>query len=204
MAQDVGLGVGCTLLAYVAGSVPFSYLAALLMGHVDIRRTGAGNVGAYNVLRQAGVPAALIATAGDVGKGAFAVNVVRWVDAPEGALFPAVLGAVMGHIWPVFLGFQGGRGVATAFGAAVALLPLHTLAGVGAGLAAGLPVRYPPAGALAAMIVLNTLVIITGEPLGKTLLILSLTIFVAATHVVKKLLRPQPQRTGGWRWPPFL
>lgn len=70
---------------------------------MDIRRTGAGNVGAYHVLRQAGVPAAPVAAAGDGGKVAFAVNLVRWVDAPEAALFPAVLGTVTGHIWPVFL-----------------------------------------------------------------------------------------------------
>jgi glycerol-3-phosphate acyltransferase PlsY len=109
------------VVAYLIGSIPFSFLVGRWKG-IDIRRCGSGNVGTTNVWRTAGPAAGIIALAGDLGKGALAVLLARhfggsWLVTLSGA---AVLA---GHSWPVFLGFRGGKLIATAAGVFVAVSP---------------------------------------------------------------------------------
>jgi glycerol-3-phosphate acyltransferase PlsY len=120
--------------AYLLGSVPFSYLVARQKG-VDVRRVGSGNVGATNVMRSVSVAAGLVAFGLDAAKGAVAVVLARLVE-PSGPL-PVLAGvlAVLGHMYPVWLRFRGGKGVATGAGA---FLPLAPMATVGALVAFGL------------------------------------------------------------------
>jgi acyl phosphate:glycerol-3-phosphate acyltransferase len=114
------------LLAYLIGAIPVGFIVGRLSGGVDIRRAGSGNIGATNVLRTLGRWPAVITLVGDVVKGALAVTVARAViAAPWGAALGAVL-AVVGNCWPVFLRFRGGKGVATGFGAFLALVPWAT------------------------------------------------------------------------------
>jgi acyl phosphate:glycerol-3-phosphate acyltransferase len=109
-------------LAYLLGSIPFSYLVARLKG-VDVRKVGSGNVGATNVMRAAGRGAGLLAFALDFAKGAGAVLLARAAD-PGGALpAGAAVATVLGHMYPVWLRFRGGKGVATGVGAFVPLVP---------------------------------------------------------------------------------
>jgi glycerol-3-phosphate acyltransferase PlsY len=125
--MDPLLARGLTLLAaYLLGSVPFSYLVARSRG-VDVRRVGSGNVGATNVMRSVGVAAGLVAFVLDAGKGAAAVVLARLVG-HSGAL-PVVAGvaAVLGHLYPVWLRFRGGKGVATGAGMFLPLVPLATI-----------------------------------------------------------------------------
>lgn len=107
-------------LAYLLGSVPFGIVMARLFGLGDLRKIGSGNIGATNVLRTGNKPAAFLTLIGDAGKGAAAVLLARWLVG-ESAAGIAGLCAVLGHVFPVFLGFKGGKGVATFLGTLLAL-----------------------------------------------------------------------------------
>lgn len=110
-------------IAYLAGSVPFGLLIARLKGNVDLRRVGSGNIGATNVLRAVGKGAAALTLIGDIGKGAAAVVLARGLGASSQVLAAVALAAVLGHLFPVFLGFRGGKGVATTLGVVLAAMP---------------------------------------------------------------------------------
>ncbi len=116
--------------AYLLGSLPFSFLVARHYGIADVRRVGSGNVGATNVMRTAGKTAGIVAFVLDASKGALAAWLVeQWQ--PGGQVAPwAALAAVLGHLFPVWLGFRGGKGVATGAGAFLPLLPGATLIGL--------------------------------------------------------------------------
>lgn len=102
--------------AYLLGSISSAILVCRVMGYPDPRNVGSNNPGATNVLRVAGKPAAALTLIGDVLKGIVPVLIARLVDLP--ALMVALIGlmAVIGHIFPVFFDFRGGKGIATAFG----------------------------------------------------------------------------------------
>ncbi len=108
------------VLAYLLGSVPFGIVMARVFGLGDLRQIGSGNIGATNVLRTGNRPAALLTLIGDAGKGAAAVVLARLWNG-EGAAGVAALFAMLGHLYPVFLGFRGGKGVATFLGTLLAL-----------------------------------------------------------------------------------
>lgn len=105
---------------YLLGSVPFGIVMARLFGLGDLRRIGSGNIGATNVLRTGNRLAAALTLVGDAGKGAAAVLLVRALAAPEAAQLAGVA-AFLGHCYPVWLGFRGGKGVATFLGTLLAL-----------------------------------------------------------------------------------
>ena len=111
--------VAAAALCYLIGSIPFGLLLTRLAGLGDIRKIGSGNIGATNVLRTGNKRLAAATLALDAGKGA-AGALAGGLFAPEGALIGAVA-AVIGHMFPVWLGFRGGKGVATGFGALAAL-----------------------------------------------------------------------------------
>ncbi|HVF49908.1 MAG TPA: glycerol-3-phosphate 1-O-acyltransferase PlsY [Pyrinomonadaceae bacterium] len=116
------------LLAYLLGSIPFGYLVVLLTGGGDVRETGSGGTGATNVTRRAGRGAGILTLALDALKGVVAVALARWLLAPDFAVnwwvAACALAAVVGHIFPVWLGFRGGKGVATGLGVFLMLAPL--------------------------------------------------------------------------------
>lgn len=122
--------IGLVVVAYLLGSLPFAYCVVKWRSGVDIRTVGSGNVGATNVLRAAGTPAAATVLALDVAKGVAPVLIGRAIGAPAAVLGACALAAVMGHVFPVFLGFRGGKGVATAAGAIGAMSPAPMLAAV--------------------------------------------------------------------------
>ncbi|MFN9355761.1 MAG: glycerol-3-phosphate 1-O-acyltransferase PlsY [Alphaproteobacteria bacterium] len=106
-------------IGYALGSIPFAYLVTRLFGLGDIRNVGSGNVGTTNVLRTGNKLAAALTLVGDVGKGIVAVLLAKeFGDWPAMA---AALGAYVGHIFPVWLNFKGGKGVATYLGILAAL-----------------------------------------------------------------------------------
>jgi glycerol-3-phosphate acyltransferase PlsY len=105
--------------AYLIGSVPFGLLLARLAGHGDIRKIGSGNIGATNVLRTGDKKLAAATLLLDMGKGALAVLVARHWGGDAAVV--AAAGAVIGHLFPVWLRFKGGKGVATALGVLLAL-----------------------------------------------------------------------------------
>ena len=112
------------VLAYLIGSVPFALLVARKWGAKDLRRVGSGNLGAANVLRASGVTAGVLVALLDVGKGVAGVLVAARLDGSNATPAVAGLAAIVGHIYPVWLRFRGGKGVATACGVFAALAPV--------------------------------------------------------------------------------
>ena len=109
--------------AYLIGSFPPAYIAGRLFKGIDIRQVGTRNMGAMNVFYQVGFAVGLLVLAVDIGKGAAAVALARWLGVPEIAAWLAGAAAVIGHNFPVFLKFHGGRGGATCIGILVFLMP---------------------------------------------------------------------------------
>ncbi len=107
------------VIAYLLGSISPSTILAKAQG-VDIKKEGSGNAGTTNTLRVLGKKAAVITLLIDVGKGVLAVSLAEMISGPEAA-YVAALAALAGHVWPIFFGFKGGKGVATAFGAVLRL-----------------------------------------------------------------------------------
>lgn len=108
------------VIGYLLGSIPFGIVITRALGLGDLRRIGSGNIGATNVLRTGNKPAALATLLLDSGKGAIAVLLARWLAGPDAALV-AGAAAFLGHLFPVWLGFRGGKGVATFLGTILAL-----------------------------------------------------------------------------------
>jgi len=109
---------------YLLGSVSSAVLVSKLMGLPDPRQSGSGNPGATNVLRLGNKPAAALTLLGDVLKGVLPVLIAKYLDAETTGIALAGLGAFLGHLFPVFFGFAGGKGVATSLGIFLALNPL--------------------------------------------------------------------------------
>jgi glycerol-3-phosphate acyltransferase PlsY len=110
------------LLGYLCGSIPFGLILTRVAGAQDPRSLGSGNIGATNVLRTGRKGVAAATLLGDMLKGTFAVLLTTHLDAREAPLF-AALGAFLGHLFPVWLRFKGGKGVATYIGILLALVP---------------------------------------------------------------------------------
>ena len=112
------------LAGYLLGSISASYIAGKLSSGVDIRDHGSGNAGATNTLRVLGWRLAVLVALADVFKGVLAVSFADLVTGgASAALALAALAAVVGHNWPIFLGFRGGKGIATAIGVLLTLTP---------------------------------------------------------------------------------
>src|SRR6201996_3087227 len=109
------LAVSCFVLGYLLGSIPFGLLLTRAAGLGDIRRVGSGNIGATNVLRTGNKGLAAATLLLDAGKGALAVLLAAWFAVHEAVLW-AGAGAVLGHAFPVWLRFKGGKTVATSYG----------------------------------------------------------------------------------------
>src|SRR6478609_3728897 len=121
------------VVAYLLGSIPFGYLLVRIFRGEDIRQTGSGNIGATNVARSGAKGLGILTLVLDVLKGFVAVviaqHIARRYGFPQGydIAAAAALAAVVGHCFPVWLGFRGGKGVATALGVFLALVPLTTV-----------------------------------------------------------------------------
>jgi acyl phosphate:glycerol-3-phosphate acyltransferase len=111
------------LLAYLLGSIPFALILARRRG-TDLRVVGSGNLGAANVMRASGVRAGVLVALLDMAKGAAGVWIAQWVSGGSDLTAAAGVAAIVGHIYPVWLKFRGGKGVATACGVFSMLTPL--------------------------------------------------------------------------------
>ncbi len=116
----------CAVIGYLLGTVTTGSIVAKYLANVDIKKTGSNNAGTTNVLRTLGWGPSLLTFAGDALKGIVAVLIGRWLGGTYGAYLAGIF-VVLGHNWPVFAGFKGGKGIATSFGAILALHPLIAL-----------------------------------------------------------------------------
>ena len=186
------------VIGYLLGSIPFGQLVGRLSTGADIRKQGSGRTGATNVLRTAGSKAAALVASLDVAKGILAVVIAGLIIGNNylivgnfglGMLVAqvmAALAAMAGHIWPVFLGFRGGRGVATFFGGLIALVPAAALFGgeiliLGAGLT-GYASLGSIIGAVSAYAIMIPLTIMYGFPIEYLIYTLVGTIIVIVMH----------------------
>lgn len=139
-------------LAYLLGSVSTGVVVARVLGLQDPRETGSKNPGATNLLRYGGKLAAVLTLLGDIFKGVVAVLVARAVTDDAAILALTGLAAFVGHLWPVFFGFHGGKGVATALGVWLALNPAVGLLLIGTWIAMVVLFRYSSLSALTAAV----------------------------------------------------
>ena len=123
MINEILFIVGVLICAYLIGSFPSAYLAGRFRRGIDIREVGSRNVGAMNVFYKVGFVTGLLVLAVDIGKGAAAVALARWLGVPMIAELFAGVAAVIGHSFPVWLKFRGGRGGATIIGILIFLMP---------------------------------------------------------------------------------
>jgi len=148
------------LVSFIIGGIPFGLLIGFAFGKGDIRNQGSGNIGATNVWRVAGPVAAAFTFIFDIGKGVAAVLLcyafyhVGWpISEPNAALIGGVA-AVLGHVFSPFLGFRGGKGVNTALGVFITLLPIETLIAFGVFIVLVAIFRYISLGSMAGAVVL--------------------------------------------------
>ena len=130
------------VLAYLLGSVSSAIVVTRLLGLADPRQIGSGNPGATNVLRYGGKKAAILTLLGDILKGVLPVLLAHAFEVSSAVLALTVLAAFLGHLFPVFHGFKGGKGVATAFGVLVAMNGWVGLALIGTWLVMAVTTRY--------------------------------------------------------------
>jgi glycerol-3-phosphate acyltransferase PlsY len=154
------------MLGYGLGSLPVGYLVANWWKGIDLRRVGSGNVGAANVYRTAGLAIALIVVAIDIAKGATSVALVSRVTTGAGAPMAAGVAAIIGHVYPVWLRFHGGKGVATACGVFWLLAPVATASAAAVFIAVVWLTRYVSLGSVIATAVLPPLAWLTQEPVS--------------------------------------
>lgn len=152
------------LLGYLAGSVPFAYLLARLKG-IDVRISGSGNVGAANVLRTTGPWRGVIVMSLDVAKGMGAVAIAHMLAGGTALIALTGAAAIVGHVYPVWLRFHGGKGVAVAAGVFTILSPGATAMAAALFLIIAWITRYVSLASIAATLTLPPAAWIVGEPL---------------------------------------
>jgi len=190
---------------YLLGSIPFGVIATKLGGAPDVRSIGSGNIGATNVLRTGRKDLAAITLIGDGGKGAVAV-LIAWLATMDNTLqsqsvLIAMAGgaAFLGHLFPVWLGFKGGKGVATFFGTLLAAAwPVGVLAGATWLLMAAL-FRISALAGLTAAALAPVFVFVVGRPtpIAYLALFMAILIYVRHTPNIRRLLRGEEPHIGG-------
>ena len=171
------------LAAYLAGAVPIGWLVARAFGVSDIRRHGSGNIGATNVLRSLGRVPAVVTLVADVLKGYLAVMLGSALAGGEPSITAAsTVAAVVGNCWSVFLGFRGGKGVATGLGALLRTVPLATLAALPVFVAVVATTRYVSLGSLLGAACVPLGAVMLGYPRASAVAALAVAAIVTARH----------------------
>ena len=184
------------LLGYLLGSIPFGLLFSWMAGAGDVRKIGSGNIGATNVLRTGKRWAALATLICDGGKGALAVLFAAQLHGEIAAAF-AALGAFLGHVFPVWLRFRGGKGVATFFGVLLALAWPVGLLALATWLAVAAIFRISSLAALTAAALAPIYMMLFGRPLYAMLaLLLAILIFATHRENIRRLFADREPRIG--------
>lgn len=153
------------VIAYFLGAIPFGFLIVKVRGR-DIRETGSGNIGAANVARNAGAVAGVLTLILDAGKGYLAVWIAaRWTHSNERWMMAAALAAVIGHMFPIWLRFKGGKGVATGLGVFLPIAATAVLAAVVLWILVVFFWRYSSLGSILASVALPIFVHLLYAPL---------------------------------------
>jgi glycerol-3-phosphate acyltransferase PlsY len=171
------------LVAYLIGAVPIGWMVARAFGVTDIRRHGSGNIGATNVLRTLGRLPAIATLLGDVFKGYVAVALGAALGGGEpGVTAAATAAAVAGNCWSVFLGFRGGKGVATGLGALLRSVPLATLAALPVFVAVAATTRLVSLASLLATLCVPLGAWLLGYPAAAAVAALAVAAIIVVRH----------------------
>lgn len=192
------------LLAYLLGSIPTAVIAGKLFFHIDVREHGSGNAGATNTIRVLGAWVGMAVLLLDMFKGWMAVSLISFfpqllspsIDPNLLEVFLA-LAAVLGHIFPLFAGFRGGKGVATFLGTAFGIFPLTFLCAIGAFLLVFIPTRYVSLGSILASITMPLFAwIVFKEPWASVFFSVIVALVIPITHHknIKRLIRGEEKK----------
>ena len=171
--------------AYLLGAIPFGLLVARVFGVPDIRAHGSGNIGATNVWRVLGARAGVWVYLLDIGKGIVAVAAASRLEqtylSQELFLILCAVAVILGHVFPVYLRFKGGKGVSAALGASLVLLPIETAVGVGVFVLVVSTMKYISLGSLAGAISIPAVIVLETKFLDRAVpdIYLFLTIIIA-------------------------
>jgi glycerol-3-phosphate acyltransferase PlsY len=205
LVSEERLGWTLVLASYLAGSVPFGLLLGRFVAGIDVRQAGSGNIGATNVARTAGRRLGVLTLLLDAGKGGIPVAATALaLDLPHDAGWPAAAGlaAFLGHVFPFWLAFRGGKGVATAFGAFVVLSPwLALLASVVFGATVG-ATRIASLGSMAAAAVLTAgCATFHGldSPVTRVAWVVLVVVLVRHQANIRRMIRGEESRLRGGR-----
>jgi glycerol-3-phosphate acyltransferase PlsY len=193
---DTSTIIGVLVLAYLLGSIPFGLLFSRMGGLGDIRETGSGNIGATNVLRSGNKLLAALTLLTDAAKGSVAIFIaLDLVGFP--AAYWAGLAALLGHIFPVWLGFKGGKGVAVFIGTGIVLSPLPGLSMLSVWLLVALIFRRSSLAALVATLSVPLYMAVLGEIYGAVVVGVQVgVIYWAHRDNISRLRKGQEPRIG--------
>lgn len=187
--------LAAVLWGYLLGSIPFGLLITRVAGLGDVRKIGSGNIGATNVLRTGNKALAALTLLGDALKGTVAV-LLAGLYGPEYAIF-AGFGAFVGHLFPVWIGFRGGKGVATYLGVLIALAWPGALVFAVVWLGVAFLTRYSSLAALAAAVCVPLSLYYLGNvPVAQLFVALSLLVFLKHRANIVRLARGEESRIG--------
>ena len=187
------------ILSYLLGAVPFGLLFSKLFSNVDVRTLGSGNIGATNVLRASGKKAAVLTLLADCFKGLIPVMAVQFLFHADARAALAGAAAILGHNFPVYLGFKGGKGVATSYGVVLATVPWIGIICLSAWLFAAVIWKYSSLSALLSFVLYPVLTFaLYGEsrPQGLLSLFIFGMIYIRHRENIKRLLAGTEPKIG--------
>ncbi len=204
--MDIGIiQIASLVIAYLLGSIPTSVWFGKIFYKLDLRNYGSGNAGATNALRVFGNRAGAIVLLLDAMKGFLAVylshfSATAFLNENHFIVYQLLLGtmALLGHVFPVFAGFRGGKGIATLVGIAIAMFPLAVLICLAVFLLFFLPTRYVSLGSMAAALTFPVVIIfiLQSTLLAEIIFALAVAVFVPFTHLknIKRLIKGQENK----------
>lgn len=188
--------LSASAIGYVLGSIPFGLVFCFIAGYGDIRKIGSGNIGATNVLRTGNKILAFLTLFFDISKGAIAVLITKYMFGVEAALI-AGAASILGHCFPVWLKFQGGKGVATTLGTIAALNLYIGLATAGLWLLSALLFRISSLSALIALALAPILSAVwVNINLALTLFFIAILVFIRHKENIQRLLKGEEPKIG--------
>ncbi|MFA7572986.1 MAG: glycerol-3-phosphate 1-O-acyltransferase PlsY [Lutispora sp.] len=186
-----------SVLSYFLGNISVSFLIARYAGGIDIRKHGSGNAGATNVFRTLGAKAGLTAFIGDALKGVFAVLIGKLIGGEDGQIAAGIF-VVIGHNWPMLLGFKGGKGIATTIGVMIAINPYIVAAIVPIGLVIIFITKYVSLASITGMVIFPITMLLIKQPMKLVLFSFLLSAMALYKHKsnIKKLMTGTESKLG--------